>query len=107
MALTAAEISDLIKERIANFDVGVEARTEGTVVTLTDGIARIHGLSDVMQGEMIEFPATLLDWRSTSSAIPWARSYLVTTSIFPRATPSSARDAFSKCPSAVDCWGGW
>jgi F-type H+-transporting ATPase subunit alpha len=56
MALTAAEISDLIKERIANFDVGVEARTEGTVVTLTDGIARIHGLSDVMQGEMIEFP---------------------------------------------------
>jgi F-type H+-transporting ATPase subunit alpha len=56
MALSAAEISDLIKERIANFDVGVEARTEGTVVTLTDGIARIHGLSDVMQGEMIEFP---------------------------------------------------
>jgi F-type H+-transporting ATPase subunit alpha len=56
MALTAAEISDLIKERIANFDVGVEARTEGTVVTLTDGIARVHGLSDVMQGEMIEFP---------------------------------------------------
>ncbi len=56
MALTAAEISDLIKERIANFDIGVEARTEGTVVTLTDGIARIHGLSDVMQGEMIEFP---------------------------------------------------
>jgi len=56
MALTAAEISDLIKERIANFDVGVEARTEGTVVTLTDGIARIHGLSDAMQGEMIEFP---------------------------------------------------
>jgi F-type H+-transporting ATPase subunit alpha len=56
MALSAAEISDLIKERIASFDVGVEARTEGTVVTLTDGIARIHGLSDVMQGEMIEFP---------------------------------------------------
>ena len=47
---------DLIKERIQNFDVGVEARTEGTVVSLTDGIARIHGLSDAMQGEMIEFP---------------------------------------------------
>jgi F-type H+-transporting ATPase subunit alpha len=56
MSLTAAEISDLIKERIANFDVGVEARTEGTIVSLTDGISRIHGLSDVMQGEMIEFP---------------------------------------------------
>jgi F-type H+-transporting ATPase subunit alpha len=56
MALTATEVSDLIKRKIQNFDVGVEARTEGTVVTLTDGIARIHGLSDVMQGEMIEFP---------------------------------------------------
>ncbi len=56
MALTATEVSDLIKKKIENFDVGVEARTEGTVVTLTDGIARIHGLSDVMQGEMIEFP---------------------------------------------------
>ena len=56
MALTATEVSDLIKKKIENFDVGVEARTEGSVVTLTDGIARIHGLSDVMQGEMIEFP---------------------------------------------------
>ena len=56
MQLTAAEVSDLIKKKIENFDVGVEARTEGTIVSLTDGIARIHGLSDVMQGEMIEFP---------------------------------------------------
>lgn len=56
MQLTATEVSDLIKKKIESFDVGVEARTEGTVVTLTDGIARIHGLSDAMQGEMIEFP---------------------------------------------------
>ena len=56
MALSATEISELIQARIQNFDLGVEARTEGTIVTLTDGIARIHGLSDVMQGEMIEFP---------------------------------------------------
>ncbi|MDH3413776.1 MAG: F0F1 ATP synthase subunit alpha, partial [Gammaproteobacteria bacterium] len=55
MQLTATEVSDLIKKKIENFQVGVEARTEGTVVTLTDGIARIHGLSEVMQGEMIEF----------------------------------------------------
>ena len=59
MQLTATEVSDLIKERIANFDVGVQARTEGTIVSLTDGIARIHGLSDVMQGEMIEFPGNV------------------------------------------------
>jgi len=56
MTLSATEISDLIKQKIQNLDFGVEARTEGTVVSLTDGIARIHGLGDVMQGEMIEFP---------------------------------------------------
>ena len=56
MSITASEVSDLIRQRIQNFDVGVEARTEGTIMTLTDGIARIHGLSEVMQGEMIEFP---------------------------------------------------
>ena len=56
MTLTATEVSDLIRQRIKNFDLGVEARSEGTIVTLTDGISRIHGLSDVMQGEMIEFP---------------------------------------------------
>ncbi len=56
MQLNAAEISELIKKRIESFDVVTEARTEGTVVSLTDGIARIHGLADVMSGEMIEFP---------------------------------------------------
>ena len=56
MQLSATEISDLIKKKIEGFELGVEARTEGTVVTLTDGIARIHGLTDVMQGEMIAFP---------------------------------------------------
>lgn len=56
MQLNPSEISDLIKQRIDKFEIGVEARTEGTVVSLTDGICRIHGLGDVMQGEMIEFP---------------------------------------------------
>lgn len=56
MQLTATEISDLIKSKIESFEMEVDARTEGTVVTLTDGIARIYGLSDVMQGEMIAFP---------------------------------------------------
>jgi len=46
----------LIKQRIEAFDTGVEARTEGTVVSVSDGIVRIHGLTEVMQGEMIEFP---------------------------------------------------
>lgn len=54
--LRSSEISELIKEKIERFEAKPEARTEGTIVALTDGIARIHGLSDVMQGEMIEFP---------------------------------------------------
>ncbi len=54
--LNPSEISELIKDRIKNFDADVEARTEGTIVMLTDGIARIHGLSEAMQGEMLEFP---------------------------------------------------
>ena len=56
MQLNPSEISDLIKSRIQNFDLGVESRSEGTIVSLTDGIVRIHGLSEVMQGEMVEFP---------------------------------------------------
>jgi len=56
MQLNPSEISELIKARIKDFSAVAEARTEGTVVSLTDGIARVHGLADVMQGEMIEFP---------------------------------------------------
>ena len=56
MSISATEISELIKKKIQGLDLETEARTEGTVVSLSDGIARIHGLSDVMQGEMIEFP---------------------------------------------------
>ncbi len=54
--LNPSEISELIKDRIKNFEAGVEARTEGTIVMLTDGITRVHGLSEAMQGEMLEFP---------------------------------------------------
>ncbi len=54
--LNPSEISELIKDRIKNFEADTEARTEGTIVMLTDGIARIHGLSEAMQGEMLEFP---------------------------------------------------
>jgi len=56
MQLNPSEISELIKSKIQNLAVGAEMRTQGTVVSLTDGICRVHGLSDVMQGEMLEFP---------------------------------------------------
>ena len=56
MQLNPSEISELIKNRIQNMDAGAQMRTQGSVVSVTDGICRIHGLSDVMQGEMLEFP---------------------------------------------------
>src|SRR5258705_713198 len=56
MQLNPSEISELIKSRIQNLDAGAQMRTQGTVISVTDGICRIHGLSDVMQGEMLEFP---------------------------------------------------
>ena len=56
MQLNPSEISELIKSRIQNLATTVEARTQGTVVSVTDGICRIHGLADAMQGEMLEFP---------------------------------------------------
>src|SRR5437868_7902231 len=57
MQLNPSEISELIRTKIQNLDVGAQVRTQGTVVSLTDGICRVHGLSDAMQGEMLEFPA--------------------------------------------------
>jgi F-type H+-transporting ATPase subunit alpha len=57
--LNPSEISEIIKQRIDQLDVTSEARNEGTVVSVTDGIIRIHGLTDVMYGEMIEFEGGL------------------------------------------------
>jgi len=56
MQLNPSEISELIKKRIEGLVDTAEVRTQGTIVSVTDGIVRIHGLSDVMQGEMLEFP---------------------------------------------------
>ena len=56
MALKASEISELIKERIENFEASAEARDVGTIIGVTDGIVRIHGLADARYGEMLEFP---------------------------------------------------
>ena len=54
--LNPSEITEVIKERIAKLDVSTQARNEGTIVSVSDGIVRIYGLADVMYGEMIEFP---------------------------------------------------
>ncbi|WP_118183755.1 F0F1 ATP synthase subunit alpha [Paraburkholderia phosphatilytica] len=56
MQLNPSEISELIKSRIQGLEASADVRNQGTVISVTDGIVRIHGLSDVMQGEMLEFP---------------------------------------------------
>ena len=56
MALKASEISELLKQRIKNFESAAEARDVGTVIAVTDGICRVHGLADAQYGEMLEFP---------------------------------------------------
>jgi F-type H+-transporting ATPase subunit alpha len=57
--LNPSEISEIIKKRIDNLDVSVQAKNEGTIVSVSDGIIRIHGLTAVMYGEMIEFEGGL------------------------------------------------
>ncbi len=59
MQLNSAEISNLIKERIANFSIATQARTEGTIVSVRDGIIRIHGLAEAEYGEMLELPGDI------------------------------------------------
>ncbi len=56
MAIKATEISDLIRQRIEDFESVTEARNVGSIMSVTDGITRIHGLADAAYGEMLEFP---------------------------------------------------
>ena len=56
MQLNPAEISELIKSRIEGLGAAADIKNQGTVVSVADGICRVHGLSEVMAGEMLEFP---------------------------------------------------
>ncbi len=56
MELRAAEISEIIKQQIQGYDTEVELRETGTVLSTSDGIARIHGLDQVASGELLQFP---------------------------------------------------
>src|SRR5881398_830568 len=58
MQLNPAEISELIKSRIEGLATSADIRNQGTVISVTDGIVRVYGLSDAMAGEMLEFPPT-------------------------------------------------
>ena len=78
--LNPSEISDIIKQRIEKLDVASEARNQGTVVSVADGIVRIHGLADAMLGEMIEFPGGIFGMalnleRDSVGAVSWATTW--------------------------------
>ena len=60
MQLNPSEISELIRNKIEKFDLTTEARNEGTVVSVTDGIVRVHGLADARYYEMLEFPGNTM-----------------------------------------------
>src|SRR5690625_7192706 len=55
MSITADEISSIIKQQIEDFDSDVEVNDDGTVISVGDGIARAHGLDNIMAGELVEF----------------------------------------------------
>ena len=74
MSIKASEISDLIQARIKNFEAATEARNVGTVVSVTDGICRVHGLADVAYGEMVEFPDNTFGLALNLTGSPAART---------------------------------
>src|SRR3546814_8787175 len=74
--LNPSEISELIKTRIEKVKLGAEARNEGTVTSVSDGIVRIYGLADVMQGEMIQMPASESGADTYALALTLARDSL-------------------------------
>ena len=103
MQLNPAEISELIKSRIEGLSASSDIRNQGTVVSVSDGIVRIHGLSDVMQGEMLEFPASADGTPSYGLALNLERDsvgsvILASTSTSLKATRLNVPAAFWKCP---------
>ncbi len=108
MQLNPTEISDLIKQRIEQFEAVAEARNEGTVVSVTDGIVRIHGLSDAMQGEMLEFPGETygmaLNLERDSVGAVVLRVIILTSA---RATAFARPAASLRCRLVRGCLAGW
>ncbi len=60
MQIRAEEISEIIKQQIQDYDKKVEVSETGTVISVGDGIARLHGLENAMAGELLEFPGGLM-----------------------------------------------
>ena len=97
MQLNPSEISDLLKKRIEGLGVSADLRTQGTVVSVTDGICRVHGLSDVMQGEMLNSGNGCMV-RLNLAMTPSVPLFSVPTNTFPKATWSRRPARFFPFP---------
>ena len=108
MSIKASEISDLIKARIEKFQSAAEARNVGTVVSVTDGIVRIHGLADARYGEMLEFAGNTfglaLNLEQDSVGAVVLGDYKHISRRLRRSRPPAAS---SKCRWAPSCSAAW
>src|SRR5260364_242292 len=96
MQLNPAEISALIKERIQGFESSAQIRTQGSVVSVTDGICRVYGLSEAMQGEMLEFPGNVFGLALNLERDSVGAVILGEYPSIPKAIRSNARAGFLK-----------
>ena len=103
MQLNPSEISELIKGKIENLAISADLRTQGTVVSVTDGICRIYGLTDVMQGEMLEFPGNTFGMALNLDRDSVGAVVLGNTTKSARATSSKRRAAFLRYQLARNC----
>jgi len=105
--LNPSEISEIIKQRIDKLDVSAQAQNEGTIVSVSDGIIRIHGLADVMYGEMIEFEGGLHGMALNLERDSLVLLYWVITKVWQRVKPAVAPNVFLKCQSGLNWKVAW
>ena len=103
MQLNPSEISELIKSRISEMGVDTQSRNEGTVISVTDGICRVHGLSGVMQGEMLEFPNNTIGLALNLERDSVGAVVLVNTPTLKKVTQLNVLAAFWKFRLAQSC----
>ena len=107
MQLRAEEISNIIKQQIANYDKAVDVVETGTVLTVGDGIARVHGLESAMAGELVEFPGGLMGMILNLESDNVGGPCSATRAPSARATRSSAPVASWRCRSARSSSAAW
>ena len=96
MQLNPSEISELIKSRINELGVDSKIRNEGTVISVTDGICRVYGLSGVMQGEMLEFPGNTIGLALNLERDSVGAVVLGESPTLKKVTPLNVQDVFWK-----------